>query len=77
MLAGTKRISAANESAAVRCRLPAVRRVISEPQREHFAAIPWGSGGTSWTSPQILQAIAVGLLAGIRSIIFNRHYQMA
>src|SRR3990170_3391529 len=56
MFAGTYRISAASESAAVTCRLALERRaVMNEPQRLHSATMPEDKGSTAWTRPQVSQ----------------------
>src|SRR6266566_7413395 len=57
MLAGTKKISAANENAAVRPRLSTGCVAMTRPQRQHSAAAPRGSVSIRCSRPQVLQAL--------------------
>src|SRR5712692_3895676 len=57
MLAGTKKISAASENAAVRPRLSAGCPPMTDPQRKHSAAVPGCSASIRCSRPQVLQAM--------------------
>src|SRR6266849_11115511 len=57
MLAGTKKISAASENAAVRPRLSAGCLPLTDPQRKHSAAVPGFSASIRCSRPQVLQAM--------------------
>jgi len=72
MLAGTYRMSAASESAAVACRLAELRRTPrNAPQRKHSAAELFGRGSTRCTRPQVSHAMT--LSAAIRYATCKPH----